>query len=245
MAERIKRDWEVSGVARVLVVALALILVLSAAAAAEDNVLTEEEQEQGWILLWDGQTLDGWMPNEGWSVEDGTLTPNGKGGGILTTEERYSDFVLILEFKLTEHCNSGVFFRTDIPWDPVNTGIEIQILDSYGREEMTRWDCGAVYECLAPSENACLPAGEWQKLKLTARDNIIEVELNETKIIEMDLNEWTEPHRNPDGTENKFPIAYRDMARDGHIGLQDHGHKLWYRNIKLLPLSHESEDAEG
>jgi hypothetical protein len=52
----------------------------------------------------------------------------------------------------------------------------------------------------------------------------------------MDLNRWTTPHMNPDGTPNKFETAYKDMPRVGHIGLQDHGHKCWFRNIKIKPL---------
>jgi hypothetical protein len=65
---------------------------------------------------------------------------------------------------------------------------------------------------------------------------MIDVVLNGLKIISMDLNRWKEPHKNPDGTPNKFNTAYKDMPRSGAIGLQYHGHPVWYRNLRILEL---------
>ena len=61
----------------------------------------------------------------------------------------------------------------------------------------------------------------------------IKVLLNDEQIIDMDLNRWMIPHKNPDNTDNKFGMALKDFARVGHIGLQDHGRPVWYRNIRL------------
>ncbi len=74
-------------------------------------------------------------------------------------------------------------------------------------------------------------------MTITAEANKIYVVMNGEEIIDMDLDQWTEPHKNPDGTPNKFNTAYRDMPRAGHIGFQDHGDPVWYRNIKIKPLN--------
>jgi hypothetical protein len=75
---------------------------------------------------------------------------------------------------------------------------------------------------------------------ITAKGNSIQIELNGKKIIDADLNQWAEAGKNPDGSKNKFKTAYKDMAKAGHLGLQDHGQTVWYRNIKIKPL-----DAKG
>ncbi len=169
-----------------------------------------------------------------WVMTEGVLSP--KGEGDIWTKTRYGDFVLDLEFKLDTNTNSGVFLRTGRFEEWLHTAIEVQVLDSYGKKEVGREDCGAIFDCLAPRVNAVKPPGEWNRYTITCRGSMITVVLNGHRIIDMDLNRWTQPHRNPDGTPNKFNTAYRDMPRSGHIGLQYHGHPVWYRNLKILTL---------
>jgi len=209
-------------------------------ALAADNVLTAQEKKQGWKLLFDGKSLKGWGATgrmEGWKVEDGAIACLASGGGYLYTQEQFGDFTLSVDFKFEPHANSGVFLRWSDLNDPVNTGIEIQILDSYGRERMDKHDCGAIYDIIAPSRNMCKPAGEWNRLVVTCKGPMITVRLNGPVIAQMNMDQWTQPGRNPDGTPNKFRYAYKDMARVGHIGFQDHGSRVWFRNVKILPLS--------
>ena len=202
-------------------------------------MLTEKEKAEGWISLFDGKTLTGWAAtgsDEGWTVDDGAILCTVKGGGYLYTLEQYENFVLSVDFKIDTGVNSGIFFRWSDLNDAVHTGIEIQILDTYGRENPGKHDCGAIYELVAPSKQTCKPAGEWNTNVIACNENLITVELNGEKIAEMDVDQWTTPGMNPDGTKNKFKYAWKDMPRKGHIGLQDHGGKVWFRKIKLKPL---------
>jgi len=84
--------------------------------------------------------------------------------------------------------------------------------------------------------NVTKKTGQWNHMTILARGSLIEVVTNGRQIINMDLDNWTEPHKNPDGTRNKFNTAYKDMPRIGHIGFQDHGNPVWFCNIKIKPL---------
>jgi hypothetical protein len=202
-------------------------------------MLTEKEKSEGWISLFDGETLTGWAAtgsDEGWCVDDGAILCTVQRGGYLYTLEQYEDFVLSIDFKIDQGVNSGVFVRWSDLKDPVNTGIEMQVLDTYGRENPGTHDCGAIYDLVAPSKQTCKPDGEWNTAVITCNESLITVELNGEEIAEMDVDRWTTPGKNPDGTKNKYKYAWKDMPRKGHIGLQDHGGKVWYRNIKLKKL---------
>ncbi len=208
------------------------------AADATPSALTGGE----WQSLFNGVDLAGWQCKPGgWHVEAGAIAWK-QGAGFLWSEKRYGDFVLDLEFKVDSGTNSGVFIRTDSKSNWLHTGIEVQIMDSHGKAQPSRHDCGAIYDCLAPSSNPMRPAGEWNRMTVTCRDNIIEVSLNDVEIIDMDLDLWTEPHKNPDGSGNKFNNAYKDMAREGYVGFQDHGKPVWFRNIRIRAL--DGKDLE-
>lgn len=167
----------------------------------------------------------------GWAIEHGSLTR--KKGGYIWTKERYDDFMLDLEFAVHPKGNSGVFFRTDDINDPVQTGIEMQVYDTYGKEEIGRGDCGAIYDCVAPRVQAVNSPGAWNRALLICNDSRITVYLNGEQVVDMDLDMWVKPHANPDGSKNKFRIAYKEMVRDGHVGFQDHGDPVWYRNVRI------------
>jgi hypothetical protein len=201
------------------------------------NTLSKKEIQEDWKLLFDGKTLDGWMlvKPDSWIVEDGTISC--KGGGYIWTKERFGDFILDLEYKVSPMCNSGVFFRTANLKDPVQTGIEMQVLDPASQKETGKNGCGSIYDCLAVSTNSSMkPAGEWNRVIITCKDNLINIVMNDKKIIDMDLNKWTEPNKNLDGTKNKFNKALKDFSREGHIGFQDHGSPVWYRSVKIKKL---------
>ena len=200
------------------------------------NSLSKKEMQKGWKLLFDGKTLNGWILDkpDSWIVKDGTISRSG--GGYIWTKERFGNFILDLEYKISPKCNSGVFIRTADLKDPVQTGIEMQIIDSELKKEPGKNDCGSIYDCLAPSTNAMKSVGEWNRIIITCKDNLINIVMNDKKIIDMDLNKWTESNKNPDGTKNKFDKALKDFSREGYIGFQDHGFPVWFRNVKIKKL---------
>ncbi len=196
---------------------------------------------KGYITLFDGKSLDGWsfIPSEVrpvWQAdaEKGTLGRVGRNGAIWT-DDSYSDFVLDLEFKLSRNCNSGIFIRSD-PQNPVQGGFEIQLYDSHKKDVIGSHDCGALYDAVVPSANAVKPAGEWNRIQIHCKGPLIKVTLNGQSIVTANLDKWTTPKMNPDGTKNKFKTALKDLPRSGHIGFQDHGHNVWFRNVYLKKL---------
>ena len=203
---------------------------------AADNALTDAEKADGYRLLFDGKTLDGWAAtrnDEGWAVDDGSILCTVNGGGYLYTQEQLEDYCLKMDFKIDTGCNSGIFFMWSDLDDPVNTGLEIQILDTYGPDRTGVHDCGAIYELVPPTKQTMRPAGEWNETVLTFRGDDVTFAMNGEVVAEMDISQWTEPHTHIDGSRTKFTKAWADLPRRGHIGLQDHGGKVWFKNIKV------------
>jgi len=203
------------------------------------NMLTEQERKEGYRLLFDGTTLNGWSATrhpEEWLVKEGNLVCTGEGSGYLYTTERFENFTLHVEYRTAPKTNSGVFFRWSDLADPVNSGLEMQILDTYDQQEMDKHSSGALYDLIAPSSNAVRPAGDWNQIRIACNRGHVQLTLNGTIVVETDIDQWTVAGHNPDGTTNKFKYAWRDQPRSGHIGLQNHGGYIEFRNIKLVGL---------
>lgn len=220
---------------------LALLLAALPAAAA-DNELSEKEKVEGWVLLFDGKTLDGWMTSgekpSKTPVDDGCINPHRCGGYMMVHKKQWGDYVLSLDFKISKKCNSGIFVHTSSlkpreGKDVGFNGLEVAIDDTRGAGYH---DTGAIYDLVKPKKQAMKPAGEWNRIVITCDRNLIEVELNGEKVTRMDLDEWKKPNERPDGTRHKFDIAYKNHPRKGYIGLQDHGSPCWFKNIKIKPL---------
>ncbi len=192
------------------------------------------EEDGKWQVLFNMRDLSAFMaasgdaPSAGWRIMGDSLAMTGKGGDIWT-RERFGNFVLDLEFNTTG--NSGLFFRTDNPRDPVQTGIEMQVERPGGPD---RHSVSAFYDLQAPSQNAAVNG--WNHVTLTAKDNLLTVVLNGTTVNQMDLDQWVTPGQNPDGSKNKFAKALKDFKREGHIGFQDHGNPVRYRYIRIRPV---------
>jgi len=224
-----------------------LITFLGVALVSTALTVSSPAADDGWTTLFNGRNLDAWTmgPDKSWILEEGVIALkrdqyDGKehNSDYLWTREQYGDFILELEFKIPEQANSGVYLRTPDRNDPVFTGIEVQVANSHARTNLSRTGtAGAIYDCLAPTANPIKPLGEWNHYRITCDKNRIIVVLNGIQIIDMDLAQWNEPHKNPDGSKNKFGTALKDFARKGHVGFQDHGRQVWYRNIRIKKLN--------
>ncbi len=221
---------------------LAAMLTRPILADAGDNQLTSQEQKDGWIQLFDGKTLNRWMTSD-WQlskgpVEDGSINPHNAGAYMMVYEEPWENFILVLDFKISAHCNSGILLRTSplraYPgWDVGYNAIEVQILDSTATGY---YDTGAIYDLSKPRKQAMKPVGEWNHIEIKCNKNLIDVLLNGEHVNHIDLDLFTQPYLRPDGTKHKFGFAYKYHPRLGYLGLQDHGANCWFKNIKLKPL---------
>ena len=213
------------------------------AALAGDNALTDDERQAGWQLLFNGQDVKGWKCNNGkpiaTQVEDGALVPYKSGGYLIIYDRPFGDFVFKCDVRWEDpRCNSGIFFRVEDPADPVNTGFEAQVMSgtNTGKHEF-----GAIYDLIPTSENAGHKTGEWNHVEIRCEGPQIEVQVNGVVVAKMNCDDFAEPGVCPDGEKHKFkldgkPRAVKDFARVGYLGFQDHGHKVWYKNVKLLEL---------
>src|SRR5262245_9630917 len=173
-----------------------IALVLASNAWAADNELAAKEKDDGWILLFDGKTLDGWMissekPSRT-PVEDGCINPHKAGGYMMVHKEMWENFVLSCDYKISKKCNSGIFIRTyslkPRPGKDVGfNGIEVAIDDTKG---IGYHDPGALYDLAKPTKQTQKPAGEWNLLVVTCDGPKITVQLNGEVVTKANLDEF-------------------------------------------------------
>ncbi|HPO14360.1 MAG TPA: DUF1080 domain-containing protein [Candidatus Hydrogenedentes bacterium] len=195
--------------------------------------IREIPRGEGWQDLFNGKDLSGWEQVGGtkqtWGVENGLLYTSGGEGGWLSTTKEYGDFELELEFNVPKDGNSGVFIRAPREGNPAFEGSEIQVLDDDSKAfgELKPWQfTGSVYATIAPSRRASLAAGTWQKFRIKVQGMKITVNLNGVEIVNGDLSEHTDKLKDHPGLKRT----------KGYIGLQNHGSRLDYRNIRIREL---------
>lgn len=170
----------------------------------------------------------------GWKIEGDAIVHH-PSGGYLWTKEAFENFALEMDINVTPGANSGVQIWGQLD-DHTNRGLEIQIFDSFTEKVSGLHSMGALYDAAAPLLNATKPAGTWQTLRIVVRAPWLAVTLNQQLILRVNLDEWNEVGRNPDGAKNKFRYALGAVPRRGHIGLQDHQDEVAFRNIRIMKL---------
>lgn len=220
----------------------------------DESAQTEESatvvEDAGWIDLFDGKSLDGWHgfnktgEVNNWVVEDGALVclgaAEGDTGGDIVTDGEYGNFELSWEWKVDKGSNSGVMYHVieDPKYKaPYETGPEYQVIDDIGFPgKLEEWQkAGADYAMNLPNDKKELkPVGEWNSSKIIFNDGHVEHWLNGEKIVEFEA--WTDEW-NKEKAEGKWK-DYPDYgtATSGKIALQDHGHKAYFKNIKIKEL---------
>lgn len=232
-------------------------------AEAEGEEVTETEMaepDDDWIVLFDGSSTENFkgyckdgFPKEGWEIVDGTLHCIGSGmgeaggkGGDIITKEKYGNFELSLEWKISEGGNSGIFYLAqekcgEEDGQPIwQSAPEMQILDNERHPdaklgEAGNRQAGSLYDLIPADPQNAKPAGEWNSARVMVYKGTVVHYQNGENILEYHL--WTDKW-NDMVAASKFK-DYEDFvnpAQEGHIGLQDHGDDVWFRNIRIKLL---------
>jgi hypothetical protein len=191
--------------------------------------------EPGFLPLFNGKNLDGWRlmggVGPGYVIEDGKIVCPSDGGGNLFTEKEYANFVLRLEFKLSEGGNNGIGLRAPYQGDAAYQGMEIQVLDDPApvyESIQPAQHCGSIYEVFAAKQGALKPTGEWNAYEITANGRRLSVRLNGTLIVDADLDTVEDP---------RVLKRHPGLARaTGHIGFLGHKSHVEFRNVRLREL---------
>ena len=216
--------------------------------SAAPNTLTEKEQQAGWQLLFDGKTTNGWhgynmqgIPDV-WSIEEGCFIVNGEGGSEeqdVITDKIYRKFAFTVEYKLSKGSNSGIIFqiKEDPKYKfPYETGPEFQLIDHDNwYDKLEDWQIhGANYAMYPPKTEPWNPVGQWNRLLLIVNGNDVTQIINGVEVVRYKKysNEWNQLRNS--GKWADYPDY--GIVDEGHISLQNHGTKLWFRNIKIKQL---------
>jgi hypothetical protein len=238
---------------KIILSVIALATGLMPVIAQQNNSLTQSEKSQGWQLLFDGKKIEGWrkcngtaMP-ENWKIDEeamkvqrGSVPGRGQDGDILFATKKYSNFELSIDWKIEKEGNSGIFYYVvEYPNQPIYYAApEVQVLDNWnaGDTRLTNHLAGSLYDMLPALPQNARPAGEWNTIVIKVKDGHATHTQNGVKVVEYDL--WT-----PSWYALVAKSKFKDWegfksgpAKEGYIGLQDHGYDCWFRNIKIREL---------
>jgi len=226
---------------RKLIAVLLAAGLLGVTVQAAENTLTPTEKADGWVLLFDGKTTQGWrsykkaeaLPQ--WQVIDGVLTLTGGGGGDLVTDKEYGNFELSFDWRISKMGNSGVMYHvSEAAGDhPYLSGPEYQLLDNAHGEPPLE-TAGSLFGLYAPSKDVTKPVGEFNHGVIKVDHGHVEHWLNGVKIVEYTLNSDDFKKRVAGTKFEKWPEFARHET--GLIALQDHGDGVAFRNIKIHVL---------
>jgi hypothetical protein len=222
------------------------------------NTLTAYERKNGWRLLWDGKTANGWrgarldrFPDYGWKMDNDALMVVKSGGGesrhggdIITTET-FSEFELIVDFKISDGANSGIKYFVDPELNKAEgsaIGLEYQILDDEKHPDAKlgvngNRTVGGLYDLIPPVRKRFNGVGIWNRARIVAKGTHVEHWLNGFKVVEYDRSNqmWRALV-----SHSKYTVwpNFGEM-KEGNILLQDHGDEVSFMNIKIRTLQEE------
>lgn len=222
----------------------------------ETEPMDENVESDDWIVLFDGTSSEGWRGYkkdhfpEAWKIVDGTIHCVGSGrgeagskdGGDIIFDQKFKNFTLSLEWKISEGGNSGIFYLGQEDLDYVwKTAPEMQVLDNDKHPDAKlgidgNRKAGSLYDLIPAKPQNAKPVGEWNQVEITVYNGTVVHNQNGVNVVEYHL--WT-PEWNELVAGSKFPGLnpdWADVANEGYIGLQDHGDDVWFKNIKIKEL---------
>ena len=253
------------------VLMMAAMVSMLASCGGNANKAAEAEEDANTIVLFDGSSLEGWrgygkdhVPAR-WSIEDGCLKFSGSGGGeaqtgeggdIIYAAQKFKNFELELEWKVSKGGNSGIFYlaqeikKEDGSYEPIYISApECQVLDNENHPDAKLGVDGnrqssSLYDMIPAKPQNSKPAGEWTKVKIMVYKGTVVHFQNDVAVVEYHLwtPQWTEMLQASKFSEEKWPVAFNLLNNcggenhEGYIGFQDHGDDVWFRNIKVKVL---------
>lgn len=223
------------------------------------NALTEAEANEGWMLLFDGESFEGWrgyrmdeVPTEHWKIEDGSIHKIASGdvplmadgqpqqGGDIITLKKYENFELSFEWKVAQGANSGIKYNVIEEMSDQNPlGFEYQVLDDENHPDAkmgngTNRTASGLYDLISPKNKSIMPVGQWNQGRIVFNGKHGEHWLNGKMVLEYDLDT---PRMDSLLSASKYaPIEGFGDKKAGHVVLQDHNDDVWFRNIKIREL---------
>ena len=249
----------------------AMVSMLASCGGNGANKAEAPADDANTIVLFDGTSLDGWrgygkdhVPAR-WTIEDGCLKFAGSGGGeaqtgeggdIIFAAQKFKNFELELEWKISKGGNSGIFYlaqevqKEDGSFEPIYISApECQVLDNINHPDAKMGKNGnrqssSLYDMIPAQPQNSKPAGEWNKVKIMVYKGTVVHYQNDEAVVEYHLwtPQWTEMLQASKFSEEKWPVAFKLLNNcggenhEGYIGFQDHGDDVWFRNIKVTVL---------
>jgi hypothetical protein len=233
------------------------VMVLSSFSsfAQKVNKLSGKEKKEGWELLFNGKNFEGWRQYNGdempdnWTIEDnamkvtlgeGKQEGQGANGDIIYADEKFRNFELSIDWKASDKANSGIFYNIrEEEGKPIYYAApEIQVLDNENATDnkIDSHLAGSLYDMIAADPKAVNPAGEWNTIVVKVKDGKVTHTMNGKEVVSYTLwtPEWDKLVQN--SKFKNFPGFTEGIAKEGYIGLQDHGYTVWFRNIKIREL---------
>ena len=212
------------------------------------NVMTNDQATEEWQPLLSGNSLTGWHAygkntiGQSWKVQDGELTfdPAVKDGGDIVTDEEYENFHLKLQWKIDSGGNSGIMFYvhedTSKYQNSWNTGPEMQVLDNerHADAKINKHRAGDLYDLIAANPETVKPAGEWNDVEIKSENGNLLFKLNGTDVVQTTM--WDDNWKNMIANSKFKEFEGFGTYKKGRIALQDHGDKVYYRNIMIRKL---------
>jgi len=239
-----------------LTLSLAVAMLIALPTFAQElNKLSKAEKKDGWSLLFNGKNFDGWRQCNGtampknWKIDqdamnvftgEGKKPGQGADGDILFATKKFKNFELSVDWNAGKAGNSGIFFNVrEVPGKPIYYAApEVQVLDNVDASDnkIDSHLAGSLYDMIAADPKTVKPSGSWNTIVIKVKDGVVTHTQNGVKVLSYTL--WT-PEWDALVAKSKFktfPGFTEGIAKEGYIGLQDHGYPIWFRNIKIREL---------